>query len=90
MLFGIVYLTCFYMDWAPVRYYPDPRRFHLKITPRDGPAILWWVGHGGRGRQRGGGAGRPRHRAERRRPGQPCRAIIIPVLLLIYERRGFV
>ena len=45
MLFGIVYLTCFYMDWAPFRYYPDPRRFHLKITPQDGPAILWygWV-----------------------------------------------
>jgi hypothetical protein len=41
MLFGIVYLTCFYMDWAPFRYYPDPRRFHLKITPQDGPAILW-------------------------------------------------
>ena len=48
MLFGIVYLTCFYMDWAPFRYYPDARRFHLKITPQDG-----------RSRQRGGGAGGP-------------------------------
>jgi hypothetical protein len=42
MLFGIVYLTCFYMDWAPFRYYPDARTFHLKITPQDGPAILWY------------------------------------------------
>ena len=43
--FGIVYLTCFYMDWAPFRYYPDARTFHLKITPQAGPAILWygWV-----------------------------------------------
>ena len=45
MLFGIVYLTCFYLDWAPFRYYPDARTFHLKVTPQDGPAILWygWV-----------------------------------------------
>ena len=45
MLFGIVYLTCFYMDWAPFRYYPDRRTFHIKITPQEGPAILWygWV-----------------------------------------------
>ena len=45
MLFGIVYITCFYMDWAPFRYYPDARVFHLKHHPQDGPAILWygWV-----------------------------------------------
>ena len=30
MLFGIVYLTCFYLDWAPFRYYPDARAFRAK------------------------------------------------------------
>ena len=42
MLFGIVYITCFYMDWSPFRYYPDARTFHLKHHPQDGPAILWY------------------------------------------------
>jgi len=45
ILFGIVYLTCFYMDWAPFRYYPDAGSFHLRPHPEAGPAILWygWV-----------------------------------------------
>ena len=42
ILFGIVYLTCFYMDWAPFRYYPDARAFYLRPHPQAGPAILWY------------------------------------------------
>jgi len=92
MLFGIVYLTCFYMDWAPFRYYPDPRRFHLAITPQDGPAILWygWVA-----------AAAvvsaaiamvvPRQLAERLSPTWSWAVpLIIVVLLFAYERRWFV
>ena len=41
-LFGIVYLTCFYMDWAPFRYYPDAIAFHFRPHPEAGPAILWY------------------------------------------------
>src|SRR5207248_9182857 len=45
ILYGIVYLTFFYMDWAPFRYYPDARSFHIGRHPEAGPAILWygWV-----------------------------------------------
>ena len=45
MLFGVVYITCFYMDWSPFRYYPDKGTIHLRPYPPDGPAILWygWV-----------------------------------------------
>ena len=91
MLFGIVYLTCFYMDWAPFRYYPDHRTFHLKVTPQDGPAILWygWVT-----------AAAfvsaaiallvPRQLAERLGPGWAWAVpLVIVVLLLVYERRWF-
>jgi hypothetical protein len=42
ILFGIVYLTCFYMDWAPFRYYPETSAFYLKIHREAGPAILWY------------------------------------------------
>ena len=92
MLFGIGYLACFYLDWAPFRYYPDTRAFHLKATPQDGPAILWygWV------------AAAivisavvavlvPRSLAERLRPGWSWVVpLVIVILLLIYERRWFV
>ena len=91
MLFGIVYLTCFYMDWAPFRYYPDHRTFHVKITPQDGPAILWygWVT-----------AAAfvsaaiallvPRRLAERLPPSWAWAVpLVIVVLLLVYERRWF-
>ena len=91
MLFGIVYLTCFYLDWAPFRYYPDHRTFHLKITPSDGPAILWygcvaaaafvsaaiaWVV--------------PRSLAERLQPSWAWIVpLVIALLMLVYERRWF-
>lgn len=91
MLFGIVYLTCFYMDWAPFRYYPDRRSFHIQVTPQDGPAILWygWVT-----------AAAvvsaaiallvPRQLAERLGPVWAWAVpLVIVVLLLIYERRWF-
>jgi len=92
MLFGIVYLTCFYMDWAPFRYYPDARKFHLTITPQDGPAILWygWVAAAAFV-SAAAAAVVPRRLAERLRPGW---AWIVPLgivlLTLIYERRRFV
>ena len=92
MLFGIVYLTCFYMDWAPFRYYPDRRTFHLKITPSDGPAILWygWVTAAAAVSAAIAMLG-PRPLAERLRPGWAWAVpLIIVVLLLVYERRWFV
>ena len=92
MLFGIVYLTCFYMDWAPFRYYPDARRFHLKATPSDGPAILWygWV-TAAAAVSAAVAAIVPRSLAERL---NPTLAWLVPLLvvlaMLIYERRWFV
>jgi hypothetical protein len=92
MLFGIVYLTCFYMDWAPFRYYPDARTFHLTITPQDGPAILWygWVAAAALV-SAAAAAVVPNRLAERMPSGW---AWIVPLaivlLTLIYERRWFV
>ena len=92
MLFGIVYLTAFYMDWAPFRYYPDARTFHLKVTPQDGPAILWygWVASAALV-SAAVAAVVPRQLAQRLRPGW---AWVVPlaimVLMLLYERRWFV
>jgi hypothetical protein len=92
MLFAIAYLTAFYLDWAPFRYYPDTRAFHLTPMPKDGPAILWygwlasaavvsavvaWLV--------------PRQLSERLRPGWAWIVpLVIVVLLFIYERRWFV
>ena len=92
MLFGIVYLTCFYMDWAPFRYYPDPRVFHLKATPQDGPAILWygWV-TAAAVVSAALAALVPRRLAERLGPAWAWAVpLVVVVLLLIYERRWFV
>jgi len=93
MLFGIVYLTCFYMDWAPFRYYPDARRFHLRMTPSDGPAILWygWVAAAAVV-SAAVAAAVPRRLAERLWPAWAAWAVplIIVVLVLVYERRWFV
>ena len=92
MLFGIVYLTCFYMDWAPFRYYPDPRRFHLRITPQDGPAILWygWVAAAAVV-SAAIAVAVPRRLAERLSPGWVWAVpLVIVILLLLYERRWFV
>lgn len=46
MLFGVIYTACFYYNWAPFRYYPQLRAFHLSSQgPAAGPAVLWygWV-----------------------------------------------
>lgn len=45
ILFGVAYSTCFYMEWALFRYYPETNAFYWKMHPQDGPAILWygWV-----------------------------------------------
>jgi hypothetical protein len=92
MLFGIVYLTCFYMDWAPFRYYPDAGAFYLKPHPEAGPAILWYGWLAAAAVVSGLVAlAVPRRLAER--IGQQW-AWAVPaltvVLLLIYERRWFV
>ena len=93
ILFGIVYLTCFYMDWAPFRYYPETRRFHLRMTPQDGPAILWygWVAAAAVV-SAAIAASVPRRLAERLWPAWAAWAVplIIVVLVLLYERRWFV
>jgi hypothetical protein len=92
MLFGIVYLAAFYMDWAPFRYYPDTRAFHLTATPKDGPAILWygWVAAAAVV-SAVIAALVPRQLGERLRPGWAWIVpLVIVVLLLIYERRWFV
>ena len=91
MLFGIVYLTCFYMDWSPFRYYPDARTFHLKITPQDGPAILWygWVTAAG-AVSAAIALLVPRQLAERLPPGWTWVVPLgIVILMFAYERRWF-
>ena len=92
MLFGIVYLTCFYMDWAPFRYYPDHRTFHVKVTPQDGPAILWYGWVTAAALVSAAIAGLvPRALAERMRPIWTWAVpLAIVILLLLYERRWFV
>ena len=92
MLFGIVYLTCFYMDWAPFRYYPDHRTFHINITPQDGPAILWYGWLTAAAFVSAAIALLvPRRLAERLGPVWAWAVpLAIVVLLLIYERRWFV
>jgi hypothetical protein len=90
--FGIVYLTCFYLDWAPFRYYPDTSAFFLKAHREAGPAILWygWVTAAAVVSAAIAFAV-PRRLAERLGPGW---AWIVPVLtvigILIYEKRWFV
>ena len=92
MLFGIVYLTCFYMDWAPFRYYPDARTFHLRMTPQDGPAILWYGWLAAAAVVSAAVAALvPRRLGERMWPGLAWAVpLIIVVLVLLYERRWFV
>jgi len=92
MLFGIVYLTCFYMDWAPFRYYPDARTLHVQATPQDGPAILWygWVA-AATVVSAALAALVPRPLAARLRPEWAwVLPLVIIVLLFVYERRWFV
>jgi hypothetical protein len=92
VLFGIAYLTCFYMDWSPFRYYPDTRRFHLRITPQDGPAILWygWVAAAAV-ISAAVAAVVPRALAERLQPVWVwALPLVIVILMFVYERRWFV
>ena len=42
LLFGVVYATVFYMEWALFRYYPETNSFYLAQHREDGPAILWY------------------------------------------------
>jgi hypothetical protein len=45
ILFGIVYTTCFYFNWALIRYYPIPAQWYRTSQPASeaGPAILWYA-----------------------------------------------
>jgi hypothetical protein len=91
ILFGIVYMTCFYMDFAPFRYYPDASAFHLRRHPEAGPAILWygWLTTAAVASAAVAFAV-PRRLAERLGPGW---AWIVPLLtvigIFIYEKRWF-
>ena len=42
LLFGALYVVCFYVDIALFRYYPEVGEFHWQMTPDAGPAILWY------------------------------------------------
>jgi hypothetical protein len=47
VLFGIVYIACFYYDWGLFKYYPITGEFsYVRLPPSSGPAILWygWLG----------------------------------------------
>ena len=92
ILFGIVYLACFYMDWAPFRYYPDASRFYLTPHREAGPAILWYGWLVAAAVVSAAIAlAVPRRMAERLGPRW---AWIVPLLtvigVLIYEKRWFV
>jgi hypothetical protein len=92
ILFGIVYLTCFYMDWAPFRYYPDTNAFHLTVHREAGPAILWygWVTAAALVSAAIAFAV-PRRLAERLGPTWAWIVPLVTVIgILIYEKRWFV
>jgi len=43
LLFGAVYMLCFYYSVTVVRYYPMTGGFHLEAQPETaGPPILWY------------------------------------------------
>jgi hypothetical protein len=42
LLFGPLYVICFYVDIALFRYYPETAEFHWRMTEGVGPAILWY------------------------------------------------
>jgi hypothetical protein len=42
LLFGAIYIVCFYVDISLFRYYPEVGTFHWKMTADAGPAILWY------------------------------------------------
>jgi hypothetical protein len=45
ILFGIVYIICFYYNWALIRYYPIPAQWfrQSQLPAQAGPAILWYA-----------------------------------------------
>jgi hypothetical protein len=45
MVYGIVYVICFYYNWALFRYYPVLEGFYRESQPpaTAGPAILWYA-----------------------------------------------
>jgi hypothetical protein len=43
LVFGLIYMACFFYTVAPVRYYPLQGRFFLEAQPDTaGPPILWY------------------------------------------------
>jgi hypothetical protein len=43
LIFGAIYLACFYYGWSPFMYYPLVTEFHLAAQPASaGPPILWY------------------------------------------------
>jgi hypothetical protein len=43
LVFGVIYMGCFFYAVAPVRYYPLQGRFFLDAQPDTaGPPILWY------------------------------------------------
>ena len=42
IVFGFVYIVCFYVDLAVFRYYPETNHFYWTMHTADGPAILWY------------------------------------------------
>jgi hypothetical protein len=92
ILFGIVYLTCFYLDWAPFRYYPDASAFYLRVHREAGPAILWygWV-TAATVVSAAIAVAVPRRVAERLGPNWAWMVPVVTVIgILIYEKRWFV
>ena len=92
IVFGILYLVCFYYDLALFRYYPEAREFHWARNDGLGVVILWygWIATAALASAAIAFAV-PRNLAERLWPGW---AWIIPTAavaaMLIYERRWFV
>jgi hypothetical protein len=92
ILFGIVYLICFYTNWTLFRYYPNVRQFTIDDRANMGAPILWYGWLVAAALVSGAVAfAVPRRSAERLWHGWVW---IIPaalvLALLVYERRWFV
>jgi len=43
MCFGLVYMVCFYFNWALFRFYPSYTQFSIgPLGPEAGPVIMWY------------------------------------------------
>lgn len=42
LVFGPLYVLCFYVDISLFRYYPETAQFHWQMTQNEGPPILWY------------------------------------------------